>query len=339
MSNIETKSDPIPHGIGSKPTVFSIPTERWVTGFRDGVRKGWSGFVWLLQMLIPISFLTALLQYSGWLHRLDTLIAPMMGWIGLPGVAALPIIVGMLTGVYGGIAAMILLPFSPHQMTLIAIFVLISHNLIQESVIQARSGFTAIKATVFRILASLITVAAVSRWMGTETGPFLSFDAGAFQSQSVPLTHYLVDWALSMGQLSIKIFFIVMGLMVILGLLKSFDWIPALVRILGPFLRLMGLNERVGVLWLTAVVFGLTYGAAVIVEEAKEGNLSARDLEKLHLSVGINHSMVEDPILFVALGLNAFWLYVPRLVTAMVAVRLWEIWMQIKGGYRDARVG
>uniref|UniRef100_A0A7C4VZC7 Iron transporter n=1 Tax=Desulfatirhabdium butyrativorans TaxID=340467 RepID=A0A7C4VZC7_9BACT len=333
MSDIQAKSDPAPPKVETRYTIFSIPAERWAAGFREGIHKGWSGFVWLLQMLIPISFLTALLQYSGWLHRLDTLIAPIMGWIGLPGAAALPIIVGMLTGVYGGIAAMILLPFSPHQMTLIAIFVLISHNLIQESVIQARSGFTAMKAAVFRILASLITVALVSRWMGNEAGgPSVAADAGAFQSQSVSLMNYLMDWALSMTQLSIKILIIIMGLMIVLGLLKSFDWIPALVRILRPFLRLMGLSERVGVLWLTAVVFGLTYGAAVIVEEAREGNLSAADLEKLHLSVGINHSMVEDPILFVALGLNAFWLYVPRLVTAIAAVRLWGVWLRIKGG-------
>ncbi len=330
MSDIETKPEPISPVIGSKRRMSSIPTERWTAGFREGIRKGWSGFVWLLQMLIPISFLTALLQYSGWLHRLDTLIAPVMGWIGLPGAAALPIIVGMLTGVYGGIAAMILLPFSPHQMTLIAIFVLISHNLIQESVIQARSGFTATKATVFRILASLITVAVVSHAMGNDGGQAVSFDPGAVHSQSLPLTTYLADWALSMGQLAIKIFFIIMGLMIVLGLLKSFDWIPALVRILRPFLRLMGLSERVGVLWLTAVVFGLTYGAAVIVEEAREGNVNAEDLEKLHLSVGINHSMVEDPLLFVALGLNAFWLYVPRLLTAIAAVKLWGIWLQIQ---------
>jgi hypothetical protein len=44
-------------------------------------------------------------------------------------VAALPLLVGTLTGIYGAIAAMVVLPFTKGQMTLIAIFLLIAHNL------------------------------------------------------------------------------------------------------------------------------------------------------------------------------------------------------------------
>ena len=97
----------------------------------------------------------------------------------------------------------------------------------------------------------------------------------------------------------------------------------------------MGLNERVGLLWLTAVVFGIAYGAAVIVEEAKDGNFSADELERLHISIGINHSMVEDPTLFASLGLSVFWLWIPRVITAIVAVFLFDIWK--KWSNRDNR--
>ena len=75
--------------------------------------------------------------------------------------------------------------------------------------------------------------------------------------------------------------------------------------------------------------------AGEIVEEAKEGHLNKEELEGLHLSIGINHSVVEDPALFLALGLNAFWLWVPRLITAMLAVRLLSLW-QYSFGKRQA---
>ena len=88
----------------------------------------------------------------------------------------------------------------------------------------------------------------------------------------------------------------------------------------------MGLGEKVGLLWTTAIIFGLTYGGAVIVEEAQSENISKEDLEMLHLSIGINHSMVEDPPLFISLGLNAFWLYIPRLVVAVIMVHLIRLW-------------
>ena len=77
---------------------------------------------------------------------------------------------------------------------------------------------------------------------------------------------------------------------------------------------------------MTAAVFGLAYGAAVIVEEAKEGYLSKDELEVLHLSIGINHSLIEDPALFLPFGLSAFWLWVPRMITAVIAVRLFTWW-------------
>jgi len=78
------------------------------------------------------------------------------------------------------------------------------------------------------------------------------------------------------------------------------------------------------VLWLSAVLFGVTYGAAVIVEEFRAGSFEHYEIERLHVSIGINHSMVEDPLLFLPLGIGVFWLYVPRLVAAMVAVRIYD---------------
>ena len=104
-----------------------------------GLAKGWSGFVWMLKILVPISLLTSLLAWSGWIYRLDFLLEPVMGVIGLPPVAALPFIAGLLAGPYGAIAAMAPLPLTIDQMTLLAIFLLISHNLIQEGVIQSKS--------------------------------------------------------------------------------------------------------------------------------------------------------------------------------------------------------
>jgi hypothetical protein len=117
-----------------------------------------------------------------------------------------------------------------------------------------------------------------------------------------------------------------MTLLILLEVLKSLGWINRIVTLSRPLLKCLGLSEKAGILWMTAAIFGLAYGAAVIVEEAKEGHLGREELEGLHLSIGINHALVEDPALFLALGLSAFWLWVPRLITAMLAVRLLTLW-------------
>ena len=294
------------------------------SGIMAGIEKGWSGYVWLLRILVPISFLTVLLDYSGLIQQTDFLLAPVMKLINMPAAAAIPLVVGMLTGIYGGIAAMIVLPFSVNQMTLIAIFLLISHNLVQEGMVQGRSGLSPLKATVIRIAASIVTVIAVAQFMDMQPTASTAVAFGPQVQKS--LWEVIQKWGISTFFLGIKIFLIVMALMIALCLMKAFDIIPFLVKILKPFLKIMGLDERVGLLWLTAVVFGIAYGAAVIVEEAKEGNFSAEELERLHISIGINHSMVEDPTLFASLGLSVFWLWIPRVITAIVAVYLFDIW-------------
>jgi hypothetical protein len=294
------------------------------SGVMAGIEKGWSGYVWLLKILIPISFLTVLLDHSGLIRHMDFLLAPVMKLISMPAAAAIPLLVGMLTGIYGGIAAMIVLPFSVNQMTLIAIFLLISHNLVQEGMVQGRSGLSPLKATSIRIAASIITVIAVAQFMDLRPGaPALAAFGPQIQK---PLWEVIQKWGIATFYLSIKIFLIVMALMIALCLMKAFDTIPFLVKVLKPFLKIMGLDERVGLLWLTAVVFGIAYGAAVIVEEAREGNFSVEELERLHISIGINHSMVEDPTLFASLGLSVFWLWIPRVITAIVAVYLFDVW-------------
>jgi hypothetical protein len=155
-------------------------------------------------------------------------------------------------------------------------------------------------------------------------------ESGVAAAAPLPLQSALYKWLAAMFHLSLKIFFIIMGIMVLLETLKALNWIDHIVRAISPILKAMGLSPKVGILWVTAVVFGLAYGAAVIVEEAGKDHLTAQELEELQLSIGINHSMLEDPSLFLALGLSAFWLWVPRLIMAIIAVRLLSLWQMFR---------
>lgn len=294
------------------------------TALHNGIKKGWSGFLWMIKIVVPVSFLTTLLSWSGWLYKIDFIIQPIMGVLSLPSSAALPLLIGVLTGIYGGIAAMVVLPFSMGEMTLMAIFLLMAHNMIQEGIIQGNSGIHPMKATIFRLMAASITVMIVAPWL-TGPSPSVTSVAPALIVQP-PFSDMLLKWFDMTFRLCLKIFIIIMILLTFLEIIKTFNWILPIVRLMSPLLRLMGLDRNAGFLWMTAMLFGLTYGGAVIVEEAKEHGLSKNDLEMLHLSIGINHSIIEDPPLFIVLGLNAFWLYIPRLIMAIITVHLIRFW-------------
>lgn len=168
----------------------------------------------------------------------------------------------------------------------------------------------------------------VSQFLKLDTLAVVS--EGMSRAAAQPFIAMLKNWFIASFYLCIKMFVIIMALMILLGIMKSFNIIHHIVRVITPVLKAMGLNQKVGILWITAAVFGIAYGAVVIVEEAKEGNFDRQELEKLQISIGINHSMVEDPALFLTLGLNAFWLWVPRLLTAILAVHLFTLWHRIK---------
>jgi spore maturation protein SpmB len=296
-------------------------------GFLTGIRRGWAGFLWMMKIIVPISLLTAVLAWGGLIERSDVIIQPLLKWLRLPAMAALPLLIGMLTGIYGGIASMAMLPLTREQMTLVAIFLLIAHNLIQEGVIQGKSGLHPLKATGWRLLAAAVTVMVCGRLL--QVSPEVTAEGVTRLAQgSQTFVQMLLVWLHTTLILSAKIFAIIMSLLTLLGVFKALGWIDRVVPALRPLLRGFGLSDKAGVLWMTAVVFGLAYGAAVIVEEAKEGYLDREELEVLHLSIGINHSLIDDPALFLSFGLSAMWLWVPRIITAVIAVRIVTFWQR-----------
>ena len=293
-----------------------------------GLDRGVHGYIWLLKILLPISLATALLDYCGWIQKLDFILQPIMKWLSLPASAALPILIGVLTGVYGCIAAMAVLPLTVTQMTIIAVFVLIAHNLPQEGMIQARSGIHFIKSTLVRLAAAAVTCTALAWCLQPEAGGAVLSSIGTRELPSFFV--FLQNWALGMLWLCLKIFFILFGIMILIELMRAFHLMDVLVGVLAPVLRLMGLERQAGLLWLTGVMLGLSYGGAVIVQQARELQLTREEIEKLQLSIGINHSMIEDPLVFLPLGLNPIWMWVPRLLAAISVVYIADGWFRLR---------
>lgn len=291
------------------------------SGFFAGVGKGWSSFLWISKIIIPVSFLVTILRWAGWLEYLDVLLEPLMNLINLPPEAGLPVVTGMLLGTYSVIAIITVIPFTIEQMTLIAIFTLISHALIMEGIIQHKSGLNIVKATLVRLTAAIVAVLVVSQFLGdTSQSVAVPVDLAAH----TPFTELLYVWGRDMAGLLVKVFGIIMLVMIILESLKSLGWIEYSLKFFRPLMRILGLSDRTAMMCVAAIVFGLMYGGAIIVEEAKKGSLRKEELERLHISIGINHAMIEDPALFAVLGLPPLLMWGPRFIMAIIAVQLYR---------------
>jgi hypothetical protein len=298
------------------------------TGIRTGIKKGWSSFVWICKIIVPVSFVAALIQWGGWLSQIDFLLHPLMSVINLPAAAALPIIVAMTVSFYAGIATMVVLPFTIEQITLIALFITIAHMLIAEGIVQHKSGLNVIKATSVRIGAAILSVFVVSQFF-TDTSQGISLPASL--ATQVPFIEVLKGWAIDTLRLCGRVFLIIMLVMMALHASGSLGWIKYLVKFFRPLMKVLGLPDQAALMWVTGAGFGLLYGSAVIMEEAKKGALTKEELEYVQISLGVNHSVVEETGLFLALGVNPLWLLIPRFVAAIIAVHALRAIQYLKG--------
>jgi len=240
-----------------------------------------------------------------------------MSSINLPAAAALPIIVAMTVNFYAGLAIIVAMPFTIAQIGLIGLFIAIAHMLIVEGVIQHKSGLNVIKATLVRIGAAALTVFVVSQFL---TGTGQSINLPADLATQAPFINVIKTWAVDTLRLCGRVFGIIMLIMMALYASQSLGWIKYLVRFFRPVMKIFGLPEQAAMSWVTGAGFGLLYGSGVIMEEARKGNSTREELEHIQISLGINHSMVEETGVFLALGVNPLYLLLPRVVAAIVAV-------------------
>ncbi len=296
----------------------------------SGIRKGWRSSLWVLKILIPISFLTALLGWSGWIYQIDFLFQPFMSALHLPALAALPLLIAVTAGFWGAIAAMTALPFTLDQMTLISIFILICHSLIQEGFVQGKSGLSPWTAAVSRLGAAVVATLVAGLFF--ENPSSLPGEAHPVQAISASFVSFLAGWSLASLTLAARILIILLGVSILLEVSKIMGWMDAIVRFLSPLLRVLGLSRKAGVLWMMGGGVGLNYGAAMIVEEVKGGEFSPEEVKKLQLSIGIQHSVIEDPLIMASLGLSVFWMVIPRFIAAAAVVWLYNLWVRYGTG-------
>jgi hypothetical protein len=110
------------------------------------------------------------------------------------------------------------------------------------------------------------------------------------------------------------------GLMILEKILEEFKIIEWLTRILKPLMVIFGLPDSTSFLWIVANTLGLAYGSAVMIERSESGQLTAKDGDLFNRHVGICHSLLEDTLLFAAIGVSVFWMIIPRLALALASV-------------------
>ncbi|MCX7828776.1 MAG: hypothetical protein N2315_06155 [Thermanaerothrix sp.] len=107
-------------------------------GVRLGVRTTWT----LVKISVPVYVAVSLLGATpvlGWIARACE---PLMRFFGLPGEAAMVLVIGNGLNLYAAIGAMKALPLTGHQITTLALMLSFSHNLFVEGALCRKLGLS-----------------------------------------------------------------------------------------------------------------------------------------------------------------------------------------------------
>lgn len=273
--------------------------------------------LWLLKIMTPVSLAVCLMQYFGVIEWIAGYTAPLFRHLGLPGDAAIPFVSGALTGTYGGIASMMVLPMTLREATIVALMICLCHGLPMESSVVRKTGSSFWGMSALRVFMAIGCAWLLDWFLPPMEAPFALSSAHA--ATAATLGDTLWAWCLDMAKMAVVVLAIVYGLMIIQRMLEAYDGIRRISRSLGPVMKVFGIPSKTAYLWLVGNVLGISYGSAVMLELQDKGVITKHDANDANYHLVMNHSMLEDTIVFAALGVSA-WLVVGVRMGAALAV-------------------
>ncbi|WP_087972590.1 nucleoside recognition domain-containing protein [Oceanobacillus rekensis] len=283
-----------------------------------GLQQGLKTTGTLGKVIFPVTLIVTILQFTPVLPWIINLLSPAMGLIGLPGEAAVPIVLGNTLNLYAGIAAIISFEFTVKEVFIIAVMLSFSHNLFIESAVATKVGvkwwvIVGIRIGLAMAAASIINLV----WNGgAEMAQY-----GFVSSSEVVLNGWLEIAMHGVQTALIAIFqlaLIVIPLMIIMQYMRELGWLDVLSNKFAPFMKVLGIDKKASMTMVAGLTIGLAYGAGLMIQAVKEDNVSKKDMYLTLIFLVSCHAVVEDTLVFIPLGIPVLPLLAIRLGTAII---------------------
>jgi hypothetical protein len=273
--------------------------------------------LWLLEIILPLSLLVRLLQYYGMVGYLADFLHPLFNLVGLPGETAIVFVTSVFLPLYAAIAVMTSLVMSLREATILTLMCLLAHNLPVECAVTKKTGSSFVGMFILRVVMAFVVAFFLHIVLPQSDVPFRQAIVAV---HDVSIISLLTAWLHSSLSLILTIALIVTGLMVLQRVLLEFHLIEVISRSLRPLMKLFGLPDNSSFLWFVGNLAGLTYGGAIMADMMEEGKLSTVDSNLVNHHLAISHSLLEDTLLFVTLGIPMGIIVGTRILFAMAVV-------------------
>lgn len=293
--------------------------QRIIKSVKEVIPSSVSTCIWMIEVTAAVSFAMMLLKYFNILPWISDFIGPVFKYFGLPGSAALAYLSGYFVNCYSAIAVITTLDLDWRATTIIATMVLCSHSMVLETAVLKKTGVSAGRMVFIRTLAALVLGLVLNLILPGSSGQILE---AAAQKWELPFWTTIWQWLVSTVRLVILMVVIIFSLNILQRLLTEFNIMDKIAGLFKPLMYILGLPSKTTFLWLVANIVGLSYGAAVMLDEIGRGGISDRDVKLLDSHICVSHSNVEDLSLMAAIG-GVWWIMLFIRMAASV-VLVWE---------------
>ncbi|MEN0664053.1 nucleoside recognition domain-containing protein [Caldifermentibacillus hisashii] len=293
-------------------------------GIMNGLHTTWT----LGKVIFPVTLIVSLLQYTPVLPWLFDKLAPFMSVFGLSGEAAIPLVLGNLLNLYAAIGGILTLELTVKEVFIIAVMLSFSHNLLIETSVALKSGVKLWVVLSVRIGLALVAAFIINLvWPGgSEMVQYGLITANETAPVGMAAIFLAGLQKAVLGALQLAM--IVIPLMIGIQILKDLKWLNVFTGWMAPVTRGLGMNENTALVLTAGLIFGLAYGAGVLLQAVKEDGVSKKDATLAFIFLVACHAVVEDTLIFVPLGIPVFPLFIIRLCTAialtLIVSRIWN---------------
>jgi hypothetical protein len=280
----------------------------------------------LAKVVVPTYFIVALLDYSGLIAVIAHALKPVMALFGLPGEASVVLLSGWFLSVYSALGAMKALQLPPQAVTILALMILICHAIPLEWAVLHKMGARAWRLTLIRFLVSIIA-GLIYAAVNAGKMPAFTVETQAIEAaRQMEFFAFFAHSILGCAKLAALVFAVILPLSIISEWLRAKDLLPKLAR--GMSARLGRYNPGEGALvsLLIGLLIGVVYGGGAMIALARADIIKPPQARVVGLFLSLCHSILEDPVLFIAIGGSWFWLIVVRFLIAAAAMPLLRRW-------------
>ena len=195
--------------------------------------------------MIPISLAVTLMHHFGLLEWIAGYLNPLFVHLGLPGSSAVIFISGASAGTYAGLAAMMSVPLTMKQATILSLMIALCHALPMECAVNRKTGSSFWKMGLIRIVMAFLSAALLNLLLPEmqQSYVYLGVDTQCSWSEM------LLTWALSQLKMAAMVFAIIYTLMVLQRLLEAYDLMKPISDFLSPLMKIFGLPRNAAYMW------------------------------------------------------------------------------------------